>query len=167
MPLGTLNPDVLAAASAVYRDGNNKSLVAPTGSVISLQSGAELEILDGARVTWPLRIVTADATLTAAYSGLTVVVNAADKVITLPATSAGLRFRVVATATAAASGSVGTKVSPVAADKIMGNGFTSADNKGAINTAATDAEGNWIELTGDGVDGWFITGIGGTWAREA
>lgn len=166
MPLGTLDTNI-SYPSNVFKDGNINAMIAPSGSITSFQSGSELEIKDGTRFTTPVRIVTANTSLAASESGLTVVVNAADKVISLPATSAGLKFRVIATATAAASGSVGTKVSPVAADKIMGNGFTSADNKGAINSSGTDAEGNWIELTGDGVDGWFITGIGGTWAREA
>lgn len=94
------------------------------------------------------------------------VATAADVVFTLPATQKGLVYT-FALAAAGLSAGVGLSVSPQAADKIMGNGFTSADNKDAINTGATDREGDLIEVTGDGDLGWYITRVIGTWAREA
>lgn len=103
--------------------------------------------------------------LVAADSGVTVFVTAADKVLTLPSTVAGLKYRVILTA-AGLSAAAGLAISPAAADKIMGNGLTSADNKDLILTGATDREGDMVELLGDGVDGWYITSILGTWARE-
>lgn len=97
-------------------------------------------------------------------SGSLFVATAVDVVFTLPATVAGLRYTFVAKTLSTVTG---LSVSPAAADKIMGNGFTSADNKDAINTAVTDREGDLLEVTGDGEDGWFVTRVVGTWAREA
>lgn len=106
-----------------------------------------------------------NVTLTEADDGATVVINdATSRVVSLPATKKALRFGlIIQTVTAGA----GHALSPVAADKIMGNGFTSADNKDAICTGATDREGDSISVVGDGADGWFIDGVTGTWAREA
>jgi len=110
-----------------------------------------------------------DAThaLTAKDDGATVVIThtAGSSVVSLPATAKGLRFTVIVKGLA--GGGAGHAVSPVAADKIMGNGFTSADNKDAICSAASDREGDAITLVGDGADGWFIESVTGTWAREA
>lgn len=107
----------------------------------------------------------ANVTLTAADDGATVVINdATSRTVTLPATAKGLRFTVIVKTPTAGSGHA---VSPNSSDKIMGNGFTSADNKDAICTGATDREGDSIVLVGDGVDGWFIESVTGTWAREA
>lgn len=61
----------------------------------------------------------------------------------------------------------GLSISPAAADAIHGNGLTSVDNKDLINTGATDREGDMVELVADGVDGWFIVSVNGTWAKEA
>lgn len=85
-------------------------------------------------------------------------------VATLPATEAGLTFTFVVGQLTAATGH---SVSPAAADQIIGNGFTAADDKDAICSAATDRVGDAITIVGDGVDGWYITSVTGTWAREA
>lgn len=60
--------------------------------------------------------------------------------------------------------SVTVTVSPAAADKIMGNGFTSADNKDAINTLGQ--HGDEIALVSDGTHGWNVAWVVGTWTRE-
>jgi hypothetical protein len=65
------------------------------------------------------------------------------------------------------SSTTGFSVSPAAADAIHGGGLTSVDDKDLINTAASDAEGDTVTIIGDGVDGWWITSIVGTWAKEA
>lgn len=108
--------------------------------------------------------VGAAKTLTAAESGGIFVTTAADVVFTLPATAPGLVYTII---TGVASAGTGTSVSPAAADQIQGNGFTGADNKDAINTGATDVVGDAITVVGDGTDGWWITNVIGTWAREA
>lgn len=106
----------------------------------------------------------ASYTVLAEESGTVFVATAADVEFTLPATALGLTYTFVFKVPSAG---VGGQVSPVAADKIMGNGFTSADNKAAINSGATDREGDAITVVGDGSDGWFIVSLTGTWAREA
>lgn len=108
--------------------------------------------------------VTADKTLAEADCGVTQVVTVDAKTITLPSTVVGMRFRIQ---NGGANGAVLVAVSPAAADKIMGNGFTSADNKDALNTKATAKNGDYIDLVGDGVNGWFVSGVKGIWAREA
>lgn len=99
-------------------------------------------------------------------SGTTFLVTAADLVMTLPATASGLRYRFVLAAGGLSSGT-GLSISPNSADKIMGNGFTSADNKDAILAGSGDREGDMIELVGDGDVGWYIVSVLGTWTREA
>ncbi|MAH50418.1 hypothetical protein CMI37_31645 [Candidatus Pacearchaeota archaeon] len=107
---------------------------------------------------------TASWTLTAADSGKLFLVDAVDLVATLPATVSGLRYRFLVKTVSATTG---FSVSPNSADQIIGDGFTVADDKDAINTAGTDAVGDLIEVVGDGSAGWYITQVVGTWAREA
>lgn len=114
----------------------------------------------------PFEKKTAAYTVTPAESGKTFEADAAATVVfTLPATQAGLLYTFVVKQLPGSG--AGTSISPNTNDKIMGNGFTAADDKDAINTAATDRVGDMITLLGDGVDGWYVVGINGTWAREA
>lgn len=113
----------------------------------------------------PVVVVTGDTTLTEADSGKVIVMNAAAaKVVTLPATAAGLTFTL--THQVATSSGAGHAFSPAAADLIRGNGITPADNKDLICTQATSRIGDSCTIVGDGVDGWYVTAITGTWARE-
>ena len=113
----------------------------------------------------PVKVVTADTTLTAADNGALIIVNAAaTKVITLPATVAGLRFTI--THQVATTGGAGHSLSPAAADLIRGDGITPADNKDLICTQATSRIGDSVTVVGDGVDGWYIESVTGAWARE-
>lgn len=102
-------------------------------------------------------------TVLAKESGTIFIATAVDVGFTLPSTAAGLVYTFVFKVP---STGVGGQVSPVATDKIMGNGFTSTDNKAAINSGATDREGDAITIVGDGSDGWFIVSLTGTWTRE-
>jgi hypothetical protein len=106
----------------------------------------------------------ANYTVTREDSGKVFVSTAADLVFTLPATEKGLTYTFV---TKVVSAGTGTSVSPQAADKIIATGFTSADDKDAVNTGATDTEGDSITLVGDGLDGWIEVGRRGIWARQA
>lgn len=106
----------------------------------------------------------ADTTVAAADSGYLIDVDTDAKIMTLPATVVGMTFTFV---NAGADGAVLLSVSPNAADKIIGAGFTAADNKDAQNTKATAKKGDYIRLVGDGVDGWFVQEMRGTWVREA
>jgi hypothetical protein len=118
-------------------------------------------------------LAAATATLTGDDTGKTfLVVTTADQVITLPAASAalkGTRYKFVVTA-GALSGGTGFSLSPAAADAIASAGLTSVDNKDLINSGATDSEGDFVEIVCDGgatgEQGWYVTSMKGTWAKE-
>jgi hypothetical protein len=107
---------------------------------------------------------TAAYTVLAADTGKIIFANAVDLVFTLPATQKGLVYTFIVQTVSATTG---LSISPNASDQIIGNGFTAADDKDAINTAATDVKGDLIQVWGDGNLGWYITNVVGTWAREA
>ena len=102
--------------------------------------------------------------LTAADSGTIVIITGADQVVTLPSTEVGLTYTIIA---GVASGSAGLKVSPAAADKIIGCGGVGADNKDAINDTGTDVIGDSITVVGDGADGWYVVAQHGIWSQES
>lgn len=113
-----------------------------------------------------VKFITANYTVKASDSGNLLIVTTADLVLSLPATVKGYIFS-VAVAAAALSVGTGLSLSPVALDQFIGNGFTPADNKDAINTGASDRAGDFIQVAGDGSLGYYITTVIGTWAREA
>jgi len=88
----------------------------------------------------------------------------ADATITLPATVVGYTYTIRNGGNGSTDGTITINVSPNSADKIAGNGFTAADNKDAINTDGRP--GDEITLVGDGVNGWMIQSVQGTWTRE-
>jgi hypothetical protein len=132
------------------------------GGELAIVSGGTLSVSGGA--TSPTETQDANFTLTSSDSGKTIIIDAADVVATLPATAAGVTYTFIVKTL---SSTTGFSVSPAAADAIHGNGLTSVDDKDLINTAASDAEGDTVTIIGDGVDGWWITSIVGTWAKEA
>lgn len=107
----------------------------------------------------------ADYTMTAADSGYVTKIDTDAKTITLPATVVGYTY--IFENAGSADGAIGITISPNASDKIIGAGLTAADNKDLINTKATARVGDYVVLFGDGVDGWYIQEMRGTWAREA
>ena len=112
-----------------------------------------------------VNLAAATQALTAAQSGQKFV-GAVDAVFTLPAAAAGTKGVWYEFETGALSSGTGLSVSPAAADHIRGNGLTSVDNKDLINTGATDRLGDMVRLYCDGVDGWVIEAVIGTWAKE-
>ncbi len=88
-----------------------------------------------------------------------------DTTITLPSTVDGYTYIIMNGGQGSTDGTIAINVSPAAADKIMGNGFTSADNKDAINT--NGKYGDYIKLVGEGTNGWVVVESQGTWTREA
>ena len=109
--------------------------------------------------------VSADKTLAAADIGVVQNVTATGKVITLPATVVGYVFIIRNGGQGSTDQGITINVSPNAADKIAGNGFTATDDKDAINTLGKP--GAEIALIGDGANGWMVLYATGTWAREA
>lgn len=80
--------------------------------------------------------------------------------VTLPSTVAGYVYPI-----RVGADSITVSVSPAAADKIMGNGFTSADNKDLVFT--NQPIGSYVVLHGDGANGWVVARVKGTATREA
>lgn len=113
-----------------------------------------------------INLAAASAVLDATQSGEKFV-GLVDAVFTLPAAAAGTEGVWYEFETGALSAGVGLSLSPNAADHIRGNGLTSVDNKDLINTGATDRLGDSVRIYCDGVDGWVIEEIIGTWAKEA
>jgi hypothetical protein len=109
--------------------------------------------------------VTTGKTLASTDCGIVQVVTVDALTITLPATVVGYDFTIVNGSNAV--GGVGITVAPNASDQLIGNGFTAADNKAAINTKATAQPGDMIRIIGDGVNGYMFQEVKGTWARAA
>lgn len=109
-------------------------------------------------------VLTANKTLDAQDVGKVMCMNSDAKVVTLPATVAGMRFIV---ANIAADGGALLSISPNANDKIMGPDIAGTDDKDQQNTKATQDRWDFMELVGDGTDGWFIEQYKGTWTEEA
>jgi hypothetical protein len=112
---------------------------------------------------------TANFTITNSDGGKLFAINATASVVaTLPkAAAANKGMKVAITLVALPTSGAGASFSPQAADKIVGNGFTAAVDKDAIISAASDRIGDYLEVTSNGVDAWYITGVIGTVAREA
>lgn len=111
----------------------------------------------------PIALKTDNYTVLATESGTVFKIATDAKVFTLPATAEGLWYTFV---NSGADGNNILTISPQAADSIIGGGLTSVDDKDLINTKATAKEGDTVTLVADGVDGWFITDLVGTWAKE-
>lgn len=119
--------------------------------------------------------VTENKVLTLAHQGVVQNVITDAITITLPATSAGARFNIRNGGVPKSGAPAGTgddfsclvTVSPNSADKIQGCEITAADDKDLLNTKATARVGDEVQLTGDGVDGYNISYLRGTWARQA
>lgn len=119
--------------------------------------------------------IATDATVipsTAAYTvspdqdGVTVYcTDLTSNVVTLPAVATvGLGFRVRVLTKVLPTSGAGTTVTPAAADKFQGNGFNAkTDGQTLVNSAASDALGDYVDLQSD-ADGWFVIHKIGTWA---
>lgn len=103
--------------------------------------------------------VTGAKTLDEGDNGVTQNVTAT-ATITLPSTVVGYTYPI----RVGAEG-ITVTVSPAALDKIMGNGFTSADNKDLVFT--NQPAGSFVVLHGDGANGWVVGAINGTATKEA
>lgn len=124
--------------------------------------GADKQI-SGVRRKVNLAAATQD--LTAAQSGERFV-GAVNAVFTLPAAGAATKGVWYEFECGALSVGTGLSISPAAADHIRGNGLTSVDDKDLINSGASDRLGDSVRIYCDGVDGWVIESIIGTWAKE-
>lgn len=85
--------------------------------------------------------------------------------LTLPAIADG--FGGATILAVGAFGTTAVTLSPQAADKIHGPDITSADDKDLVCTKATQRRGDFVTLMLGDADGYVVTGLRGTWARQA
>ena len=99
--------------------------------------------------------------------GAYVINNAVDaQTYTLPAVVVGAKFLIVNTA---ADGGALMTIEPNASDKFNVDiaGAAGTDDKGIINTKATQIQYDYVILSGDAAAGWTIDSIKGVWVDEA
>ena len=84
--------------------------------------------------------------------------------LTLPAIADGLNG--ITILAVGAFGTTAVTIDPAAADMILGPDITGADNKDLILTKATQRRGDFVTLAYGDADGYSVTEMRGTWARE-
>ena len=85
--------------------------------------------------------------------------------LTLPAIADGLSG--ITILAVGAYGTTAVTIDPAAADMILGPDIAGADNKDLICTKATQRRGDFVTLIAGDADGYMVTEMRGTWAREA
>lgn len=85
--------------------------------------------------------------------------------LTLPSIADGLSGLTILAV--GAFGTTAVTIDPAAADMILGPDITGADNKDLICTKATQRRGDFVTLIAGDADGYMVTEMRGTWAREA
>lgn len=85
--------------------------------------------------------------------------------LTLPAIADGLNG--ITILAVGAFGTTAVTIDPAAADMILGPDITGADNKDLICTKATQRRGDFVTLDLGDADGYVVTEMRGTWARQA
>lgn len=85
--------------------------------------------------------------------------------LTLPSIADGLNG--VTILAVGAFGTTAVTIDPAAADMILGPDITGADNKDLICTKATQRRGDFVTLDFGDADGYAVTEMRGTWARES
>lgn len=148
--------DALTPSGRTSPDGRAYDVVSKVGELVDFTNAPKRTV----------NLAAATQALTAAQSGQKFV-GAVDAVFTLPAAAAATKGVWYEFETGALSAGTGLSVSPAAADHIRGNGLTAVDDKDLINTGATDRLGDSVRLYCDGVDGWVIEAVIGTWAKQA
>lgn len=109
--------------------------------------------------------ISINKTLDAQDSGKVFFVDTDATVTTLPAIADGLGG--VKIVNIGAFGTVAVNLSPAALDMVLGPDITGLDNKDLINTKATAKRGDYVVLDLGDADGYVVTEMVGTWAREA
>lgn len=85
--------------------------------------------------------------------------------LTLPAIADGLGG--ITILAVGAFGTTAVTIAPAAADMILGPDIAGADNKDLICTKATQRRGDFVTLDLGDADGYVVTELRGTWARQA
>lgn len=110
-------------------------------------------------------VISANKTLDAEDTGKLFWVDTDAVTITLPAVAAGVFGCQIVNG--GGYGAVAVTISPNASDSILGPDITAADDKDLINTKATAKRGDYVVLDSGDADGYLVTELRGTWARQA
>lgn len=171
-----LNGDAYQISTGGNLNSDDDLITVVSGDVVTYNGETglwEKSIVSDVRKS-PVKILTDNYTLTEGDSESIICIATDAKVITLPATKAGLKYTIINTG--AAANNIVT-VSPQAADGISGTITLAATvvvdagvvNKDIINTQSTAKAGDSITLVGTGVPGttaWIIVASTGIWAAE-
>lgn len=109
--------------------------------------------------------VSANLTLDVQDCGKLLWVDTDALVLTAPAIADGLGG--VTVVNGGAYGTVAVTISPAAADSIAAPNMTAVDDKDLINTKATACRGDYAKLELGDADGYHVTDIRGTWAKQS
>ncbi len=171
---GALITDV---GNPVYATDDDTFTMSPVGGVFVgfvkrfVSSGVAVVQFDatGFRDPYAARtvreVISANKTLDAEDTGKLFWVDTDAVTITLPAVAAGVFG--VQIVNGGGFGAVAVTISPNAADSILGPDITAADDKDLINTKATAKRGDYVVLDSGDADGYLVTELRGTWARQA
>lgn len=110
-------------------------------------------------------VISANKTLDAEDTGKLFWVDTDAVTITLPAVAAGVFGCQIVNG--GGYGTVAVTISPNASDSVLGPDITAADDKDLINTKATAKRGDYVVLDSGDADGYLVTELRGTWARQA
>lgn len=143
----------------------------PASNITSEFRNGDLVFLDQTNGAFPLPLPTsanmatqtksANYTLTAADSGKITYVDTDAFDLTLPATVVGYTYTII---NAGLDGAVLVTISPNVNDKIVGGGLTGSNDGDLTNTKSSAKRGDYVRLVADGVNGWFVQELRGTWA---
>lgn len=163
----------------IYASDDDTFQFSPTGGIFVgfvkrfVSSGVVVISFDanGFRDPWAHKTVreelTGIKTFDAEDSGklFTVTADADADALTLPAIADGLSG--ITILAIGAFGTTKVTIDPAAADMILGPNITGADNKDLLCTKATQRRGDFVTLIAGDADGYMVTEMRGTWAREA
>lgn len=163
--------------SPVYATDDNVFVFSPVGAVFIgfvhrfVSAGVVIVSFDSMNYTDPYgnysvrEALSANKTLDAQDTGKLFWVDTDATTTTLPAIADGYAGGMIVNG--GSYGSVAVNISPAAVDMILGPDITGADNKDLINTKATAKRGDRVKLDLGDADGYVVTEMVGTWAREA
>jgi hypothetical protein len=136
------------------------------GKVLNVTEGGTLSVAAGGAIKRPAKVLTTDYTVPVSENGTHYIVNAADKVMTLPSDALGLTYKFTIGPSGLSTGT-GLSISPQAADWVGGCGLTSTANKDLICAGSGDRIGDSVQIEGTGLGGFLIFAIEGTWSKES
>lgn len=159
----------------VYASDDDTFVFTPTGVFVGfvhrfVSSGVVIVAFDAFKFQDPYanyavrEVKSANYTLDAQDTGKLIWVDTDAFTLTLPAIADGLGGVMIVNG--GGYGTIAVTISPQAADMILGPDITGADDKDLVNTKATAQRGDFVSLDLGDADGYVVTGMRGTWARQ-